>query len=251
MVSTIDGVKNANDWCGARPSPRSGALGFASSVTAATEAAPASDPARSAAAENGTDPTQLLTVAEAKHEYLDLNQGISSGTLRLTWTQPIDAARKWAVITRVLVTSIDAGGNDSFDIGDASLKISHVYGLTKTHAWVAQGELIFDTAARPELGTGKDVFKGTLIYARFLKNGAIFAPAWVQSNSVAGQERRDGVNITTFDFYYVPKMADPRNLITYDPALNFDWQSDKESSASTSRWAACSARRSAAMPSRS
>jgi hypothetical protein len=198
----------------------------------AAEAAPAGEAAgagaTSAAAANGTDPTALLTVAEAKYEYLDLNQGITSGTLRLTWTQPLDAAKKWALIARVPVASVDLGGNDSFDLGDASLKINHVFGLTKTHAWVAQGELVFDTAARPELGTGKHVFKGSLIYARFLKNGAIFAPAWVQSNSVGGQDRRAPVNSTTFDFYYVPKMADPRNLVTYDPALNFDWQSDKE-----------------------
>ncbi len=54
--------------------------------------------------------------------------------------------------------SVDAGGKDAFDIGDASLKVSHVYGLRKRHAWVAQGELIFDTAARPELGTDKEFF---------------------------------------------------------------------------------------------
>ena len=224
-----------------RSSPRAGspsclvavvamaAMATATGVSLAAEAEPAGDVAASSAAtENGTDPTRLLTVAEAKYEYLDLNQGVTSGTLRLTWTQPIDAAKKWAVIARVPVASVDAGGEDSFDLGDASLKVSHVYGLTKTHAWVAQGELIFDTAARPELGTGKDVFKGTLIYARFLKNGAIFAPAWVQSNSFGGDDRRAAVNSTTLDFYYVPKMADPRNLLTYDPALNFDWQSDKE-----------------------
>lgn len=184
--------------------------------------------APSAAAENGTDPTVFLRVAEAKYEYLDLSQGVTSGTLRLTWTQPIDAAKKWAVIARVPVAKVDAGGNDSFDLGDASLKLSHVFGLTKTHAWVAQGEVVFDTAARPELGTGKHVFKGTLIYARFLQDGAIFAPAWVQSNSLGGDDRRAPVNGTTLDFYYVPKMADPRNLVTYDPALNFDWQANKE-----------------------
>jgi hypothetical protein len=134
--------------------------------TAADAAPTAAAAPPSAAAENGTDPTVFLTVAEAKHEYLDLNQGIASHTLRLTWTQPIGAAKTWALIARVPVASVDAGGNDSFDLGDASLKLSHVFGLTKTHAWVAQGELVLDTAARPELGTGKQVFKGTLIYAR-------------------------------------------------------------------------------------
>jgi hypothetical protein len=50
----------------------------------------------------------------------------------------------------------------------------------------------------------------------------------VQSNSVSGQARRADVNTTTFDFYYVPKLADPRNLITVDPAVNLDWENDKE-----------------------
>ncbi|MCU0759417.1 MAG: hypothetical protein MUF07_09545 [Steroidobacteraceae bacterium] len=176
--------------------------------------------------ENGADPTRLLTVADAKYEYLDLAGGVSSGTLRLTYTQPFGDARRWAVIARVPLASVDAGGDDSFAVGDASLKLSHVFGLTKTQAWVAQGEVIGDTAERPELGTGRNVFKGTLIYARFLGNGAIFAPAWVQSIDLGGSSRRRQVDATTIDLYYVPKVADPRNLVTLDPALNFDWQND-------------------------
>ncbi|MFO1457218.1 MAG: hypothetical protein U1F18_13340 [Steroidobacteraceae bacterium] len=179
-------------------------------------------------ADNGTDPTRLSRIAEAKYEYLDLERGVSSGTLRLSWTQPLGARRDWALIARVPVASVDAGGQGSHDLGDASLKLSHVFGLTQTHGWVAQGEISFDTAARPELGSGKDVFKGTLIYARFLQGGGIFAPAWVQSRSLGGDSRRATVNATTFDFYYVPKMADPRNLVTLDPALNFDWENDAE-----------------------
>lgn len=180
------------------------------------------------ALDNGTDPTRVNRVAEAKYEYLDLNNGVTNGTLRLTWTQPIGPKKNWALIGRVPVTAVDAGGNDSYDIGDASVKLSHVFGLDRKDAWVAQGEVVFDTAARPELGTGKNVFKGTLIYARFLQGGAIFAPAWVQSRSFGGDRRRATVDATTVDFYYVPKMADPRNLITYDPAVNFDWEGKRE-----------------------
>jgi hypothetical protein len=32
------------------------------------------------------------------------------------------------------------------------------------------------------------------------------------------------VNSTTLDVYYVPRLADARNLVTYDPALTFDWE---------------------------
>lgn len=180
------------------------------------------------AVDNGTDPSKLQTVAEAKYEYLDLQNGFTSGTLRLSYITPLDDAQTYALRVRVPVTYVDALGNDGYDIGDASLEISHVFGLTKEHAFVAKGELVFDTAGRPELGTGQNVFKGSFIYAKFLQNGSIFAPALVQSNSLWGDVNRADVNSTTIDFYYVPKLADPRNLITYDPALNFDWENDKQ-----------------------
>jgi hypothetical protein len=153
---------------------------------------------------------------------------ICRGTLRLSYTTPLDDAQSYALRVRVPVTYVDVLGDDGYDIGDASLEISHVFGLTKQHAFVAKGELIFDTAARPELGTGQNVFKGTFIYAKFLQSGSIFAPALVQSNSLWGDGNRPDVNSTTIDFYYVPKLANPKNLITYDPALNFDWENDKQ-----------------------
>ena len=178
--------------------------------------------------DNGTDPTKLLTVAEAKYEYLDLMGGFGTGTLRLSYTQPFGAKQDYAVRLRVPVTYVDVLGNDNYDLGDVSIEATHVFGLTRQHAFVAKGELVFDTAGRTELGTGQNVFKGTFIYAKFLKSKAIFAPAIVQSNSLWGDDNRAEVNFTTFDFYYVPKMKDPRNLITFDPSLNFDWENHKQ-----------------------
>jgi hypothetical protein len=181
---------------------------------------------KSGSADNGTDPTKFTTIAEAKYEYLDLNGGVASDTLRLSYTQPFGGGR-WNIRARLPIAAVDVFGDHAYDIGDFSLEIAHVFGLTKKQAFVAKGEMIFDTAARPELGTGQNVFKGTLIYARFLKGGNIFAPAVVKSNSLWGDDSRAKVNSTTFDFYYVPRLRDPRNLITWDPALNFDWQNDK------------------------
>ncbi len=177
--------------------------------------------------DNGTDPSKLLTVAEAKYEYLDLMGGFGTGTLRLSYTQPFGEKQDYAVRLRVPLTYVDVLGNDSYDLGDASIEATHVFGLSRQGAFVAKGELVFDTAGRPELGTGQNVFKGTFIYARFLKGGSIFAPAIVQSNSLWGNDDRAEVNFTTFDFYYVPKMKDPRNLVTFDPSLNFDWENHK------------------------
>lgn len=180
------------------------------------------------AIDNGTDPSRLNTIAEAKYEYLDLQDGFSSGVLRLSYTTPLDEAQRYALRVRVPVTYVDVLGDNDYGIGDVSLEVSHVFGLNKQRAFVAKGELIFDTAGQPELGTGQNVFKGTFIYAKFLQGGSIFAPALVQSNSLRGDDARSKVNLSTFDFYYVPKLKDRRNLITYDPSLNFDWENNKQ-----------------------
>jgi hypothetical protein len=156
-----------------------------------------------------------------------LQGGFGSSTLRLSYTQPFADAR-YNIRARLPVASVDVFGSDSYDIGDFSVEVAHVFGLSKEGAFVAKGEMVFDTAERPELGTGQNVFKGTLIYAKFLEGGSIFAPAIVQSNSLWGDDDRADVSFTTFDFYYVPKLSNARNLITYDPALNFDWENNKD-----------------------
>ncbi|MCV2359330.1 hypothetical protein LNV08_10135 [Paucibacter sp. TC2R-5] len=179
------------------------------------------------AVDNGTDPTKFSKLAEAKYEYLDLNDGFSSGALRLSYTQPLGEKQDYSLRFRAPITRVNTLGNDRHELGDVSIQLAHVFGLTKEHGFVAQGELTFDSAQRKELGTGKNVFKGTLIYAKFLKDGSIFAPAFVQSNSFSGDKNRPKVNTTTIDFYYVPKFSDPHNLMTLDPALNFDWEHDK------------------------
>ncbi len=178
--------------------------------------------------DNGTDPTKLSTAASASFEYFDLVSGIGSNTLKLNYTTPLGEKKNYSLQFRLPVASLNGIGNGSYDIGDASLRLTHVFGVSRKGGMVIQGEMVFDTAGRPELGTGQNVFKGTFIYAKFLESGAIFAPAIVQSNSLWGKDSRPDVNITTLDFYYVAKLASPKNLITYDPFLTFDWENKRE-----------------------
>jgi hypothetical protein len=184
-------------------------------------------PASPAPVDNGTDPTKFSSAIEAKYEYLDLNRGIRSGTLRLSYTAALGQNRDYSLRLRAPLAKNDAFGRDSHALGDVSLMLQHVFGVTKEHGFVWQAELAFDTASRPELGTGRHVFSPTFIYARFLQGGAIFAPAVKHSLSLGGDSTRSRVNSTAFDFYYVPKLSDPRNLITIDPALSLDWETDK------------------------
>jgi hypothetical protein len=177
---------------------------------------------------NGTDPTKLVNSVVAQYEHFDLMGGRTNGVLKLNYTTTLDEARTYDLRFRVPVSRVTGIGNDGFAVGDASIQLGHVFGLSKAGAFVARGELIFNTAERPSLGTGKNVLKGTLIWAKFLSDGSIFAPAVVQSNSIGGDAARTEVNNTVFDFYYVPKLATPGMWVTYDPALTFDRPSNKQ-----------------------
>lgn len=191
-------------------------------TSASAQQAPAT-----AEVDNGTDPTKFSSAAFANYEYIDVKGGIRSGTLKLNYVAPLGAAKNYSLRIRLPVAMNDALGRDSYGQGDVSVLVQHVFGLTKKDAFVWQAEVAFDTASRPELGAGKHVFSPTLIYARFLESGDIFAPAIKHSLSFGGDANRAKVNATVFDFYYVPKLADPRNLITIDPALSLDWESNK------------------------
>ncbi len=176
---------------------------------------------------NGTDPTRLTTTAVVAYEYNDLSAGMARHAPRLDLTLPFGEKQDYSLRLRVPVVSNDVAGDDGFGLGDVSLTGTHVFGLTRQRGLVVQAELAFDSASRPELGTGKHVFKGTFIYARFLPKG-IFAPALVHSIDVGGDSDRADVSATTIDLYYVPKLSDPRNFMTLDPALNVDWENDAQ-----------------------
>lgn len=176
---------------------------------------------------NGTDPTKFVTTAALIYEYNDLIPDMSRHAPRAEVTLPFGERRDYNVRVLLPVISNDVAGNNGFGLGDIAVRVGHVFGVTQKRGLVAMGEMIFDTASRPELGTGKHVFKGTFIYARFLPKG-IFAPAVVQSIDVGGDNDRADVNTTTFDFYFVPKLDNPLNFMTIDPALTSDWEGDHQ-----------------------
>lgn len=178
------------------------------------------------APDNGTDPTKLNRQVQTTWERLDLKGGFRSDTLKVNYTTPLGAKQDWSVRYRVPLASVDVRGEEDYGLGDASVQVSHVLTLNRQGGWVILGEMIFDTASRDELGTGKNVLKGTLVKAWFLNDGAIFAPALVHSESLWGDDQRRDVRTTSMDFYFVPKLKDPRNLITVDPSINRDWKSE-------------------------
>lgn len=176
---------------------------------------------------DGTNPALLTTVAEVNYEYDDLRQGFDKHISQFILTIPVGEQKATAFTLTAPMVATDVAANDSLAFGDVSLKVVHVPMINQSNAVVLQTEVFFDTASRPELGTGKTVVKPTFIYAFFRGNGDIFAPALVHSQSIAGDSNRTEVSVTTVDLYYVPKLGNGL-FMTLDPAMNFDWERNLE-----------------------
>jgi hypothetical protein len=177
-------------------------------------------------ADNGTDPTKLTSAAAVQIEHLDLKGGFSADTLKFIYVVPFGQKKDFNFRVQLPMVRTDVLGQSGFRLGDVSLKVNHVLTVTREYGIVVAGEAVFDTASRPEGGAGKNVLKANAVYAWFLQGGDIFAPAIVHSLSVSGDSSRAKVNGTVLDFYYVPKLADPKTFVTVDPALSFDWEND-------------------------
>lgn len=178
--------------------------------------------------DNGTDPTLLSRQFQTTFEHIRLSNGFEANVLNLNFSQPFGERRDSAVRLRLPLASNNVMGGDAYRLGDASVQVTHVFDVTRARGIVLLGEMSFDTANRPELGTGQNVFKGTYIHAFFLKEGGIFAPAFVHNESLWGDEDRGKVRVSTVNLYYVPDLSDPRNLITVDSSVTRDWEGGRE-----------------------
>lgn len=172
--------------------------------------------------DNGTDPTRVSRTMLVKYEYLALRNDGRSDILRFQYTHPLGDGLSLGF--KLPVARVDTERASGTGLGDVSVELGKVFGVTKEGGNVLKAELFFDTATRPELGNGNYVLKASYIRAFFLQNGGIFAPAWVQTVSLLSGEDRPKINLSTVDLYYVPKMADPKNLVTFDPNLNYNWE---------------------------
>ena len=122
----------------------------------------------------------------------------------------------------------DGAFDDSYDLGDVSFKFMHVVDVNERRGIAYTAEYFFDTAGRPELGYGEDVLELSAFYAFFQEGENIFAPAIVQTIGLEGKgQLGNEINRATIDFYYVPKLANPKFFVAFDPALSFDWDTDE------------------------
>lgn len=176
---------------------------------------------------NGTNPTLLTTTAGIQYTYSDFaNSNLSAGLWEAYVGIPFGSRKQFQF--QLTVPYADSALDDDFGLGDVSLKFVHVVDVNASRGIAYTAELFVDTADRPDLGNGQEVLEFSAFYAKFLPGGNIFAPALVQTVGLDGKgPNGQDINRTTVDFYYVPKLANPKFFMTFDPALSYDWETDK------------------------
>ncbi|MBW0159568.1 hypothetical protein [Sedimentimonas flavescens] len=176
---------------------------------------------------NGTNPTLLTTQAGIQYQYSEINSDVNTGLLEAFYLKPIgDGDKAFRFTVPFSRNSLLSDGDLKF--GDLSVTFIDVFHLSATSGAAYTVELFLDTAESDSSGYGQFVMETSLFYAWFLSDGSIFAPAWVQTFGLeGGNDNGDNVNTTTVDFYYVPKLANPKYYLTFDPAIIHDWENER------------------------
>lgn len=198
-------------------------VAIASSTAAQTPSAPPT-PAAPAAENDGTDPTKPLGQIRVAFEHLNLRSGFNSDRTTIEYTRPLGDG-SWSLRPQLSFGSVNVPGYSALDLGDVSLKLTKILERNAHYGVVTGLEVVAPTAGKTTLGGGKWVAKPNVTYAMFLKGGHIFAPTLLHNVSFAGDSGRAPINLTTLDFYFVPRLANRKLFMTIDPAINHDWES--------------------------
>jgi hypothetical protein len=190
---------------------------------------PTTPPAASKATEenDGTDPTKPTSQIKLIYDHQDLAKGFATDFLSLEYNRPLGDG-SWVLRPKAQFGALNGPGvESSLAVGDASLKLTKVLKRTRQYGVVTSLEVVAPTGG-DRIGGGKWLVKPNLVYAMFLKGGHIFAPAIVHAASIGGDASRPPVNLTTLDFYIVPRLANKKLFMTIDPAVNLDWENDRQ-----------------------
>ncbi len=233
-VDTVE-IKSLYRASGTSLAPKLRRLPAMAALFAATIAPPAKAQEDLSEINNGTNPTLLTTQFGLQYQFNQINSDLNTGLFEAFYTQPFGEGGKRAF--RITVPGSDSpfnanpifGGKPGveFTLGDISVTYIDVFYLTEKNGAAFTFELFLDTAETEAAGYGQFAGETSAFYAWFLNNGAIFAPAWVQTFGLeGGNDQGQNVNTTTIDFYYVPKLKNPRFYLTFDPAIIHDWETD-------------------------
>lgn len=217
---------------------------IAGSASAQTQSADAIDKTD----KSGTNPLNLQQKFEIGNEFNSIDSAARINYTRYRYTDPLgdDFSLRLEVplvysSAAIAGDSTEGGGDGSspalvpsgasrdvsrFGLGDMVLKADYIPYITRSGGLKLSAELGAPTATSPKLGTGKWTIAPTLSYGFFLPDGMIFAPAYKQALSFAG-DLGAMIDKGTFDLYFVIKFDKGQQWVTFDPTYNLDYQSHK------------------------
>jgi hypothetical protein len=204
------------------------ALLAAAPALAQQEAAAAAMPAQSgdvraahAADKSGTNPLNLQTEFRLFNEYQGHRGGRYFNTTTFQYVQPF-AQHTAAARIRLPLVATDLGGGGDFGFGDFNLRFNYVPRITHKYGILTGVETFWDTASESTLGSGRNVVAPVFVYALFLPNKALFAPAYQQFIDIGGEDTWRKINQGAFDFYYVKLVK--KGWWILDPTLTLDYE---------------------------
>jgi len=229
---------------------REDAAGREQTPSKAGEPTPAQPPAGAGAAEaahphseegkaadkTGTNPTNLRTTLQifneyrflANHDYWNITTlramfpfAKHRGTLRINVP--------YSVTNLTDPAEIFEEGNPLYrkcsrGFGDIDLRAIYIFHATRKHAAVGFLGLTMDTASDDILGRGKNYAQPGFIYAFFLPNHMIFAPAYQHNVSIGGDSGREDIHEGYIDLYLVKLSKNGLAWVILDPQVIVDYE---------------------------
>jgi hypothetical protein len=188
----------------------------------------ASAPAAGEADDNdGTDPTRPTSQIRLSYDRQELPGDFATDVLSLEYNRPLGDG-SWVIRPKVQLGRVDGAGVDAgLGFGDASLKLTKILERNRQFGMVGSLEVVAPTG-NDRIGGGKWLAKPNLVFAIFMKGGHILAPAVLHTTSFGGDAGLPPVNLTTLDFYFVPRLSNEKLFMTVDPALNFNWENNRD-----------------------
>src|SRR5262249_15750475 len=151
----------------------------------ATTPAPTSD---TKSDKSGTNPLNFQTEFRLFNETQFLRGHGYQNITTFQYVQPF--ASNFAVRLRLPVVGNDVTGSNEYGLGDITARVNWVPYVNRKVGVLVGSEFAFDTASKSQLGTGKYTIAPVGVLVFFLKDGWLFAPAYQQTISYAGQSTR-------------------------------------------------------------
>ena len=176
---------------------------------------------------SGTNPLNFQTEFRFFNEVQFLQGRGYQNVTTLQYVQPF--AGSFAVRMRLPIVSNDVTGSNKYGVGDLNAKVNWVPFVNSKVGVMLGSEFSFNTASNRVLGTGKNTIAPVGVLAFFLKDGWLFAPAYQQTKSYAGDDSRSDINLGAADFYLVKLTKSKRNWFILDPTIIADYRNDRVS----------------------